>query len=186
MLEQREGTDVHIGPAYLYYNVNLATDFPGVQMGDTLYVKVNYYDEGLGYLRLQYDSLHENFDISEYHTRSSRVDTQQFVSSYHVLEDIQFANGANGNDFRVTTNNAPISTVEICDELFPNSGLDWVSDIPWESPYNGPSRDDVDASTLTGKDPGRLPGLVQDAERPGRLRLSALGSARRLARRSVA
>ncbi|MEM8677740.1 MAG: hypothetical protein AAGF97_00165 [Planctomycetota bacterium] len=151
VLQQRSGVNVHIGPAYLYYNVDLAASLPDFEAGDTLYAKVNYYDEGQGYLKLQYDSLTDNFDFTEFHSRSSLANTEEFVSSYHVLQNVQFANGGNGNDFRVDTDGAPISTVEICDELFAGSGLDWTANIPWESGYEGPTRDDVDASTLDGK-----------------------------------
>ncbi|MEQ8837908.1 MAG: hypothetical protein RID07_13970, partial [Lacipirellulaceae bacterium] len=147
--EQREGTTVHVGPAFLYYNTTLNA-FPGAQAGDTFYLKVNYYDEGSGRLRVEYDSLTDNFDDTEFHSRSSVVDTQQFVSTYHVLENVQFANGSNGRDFRVNTGGVPVSTVELSDQPFPESGLDWVFSPPWESPYQGPSRE-VDASTLSGK-----------------------------------
>lgn len=148
-VQQREGVNVHVGPAFLYYNTSPAA-FPGFQVGDSMYLKVNYYDEGFGTLRVEYDSLTDNFDDTEFHTRSSRVDTQQFVSSYHLLENVQFANGGNGHDFRVNTNGVPISTVELSDEPFPNSGLDWAWSPPWEAPYSGQSRP-VDASTLNGK-----------------------------------
>lgn len=147
--EQREGTTVHVGPAFLYYNTTLNA-FPGAQAGDTFYLKVNYYDEGSGRLRVEYDSLTDNFDDTEFHSRSSVVNTQQFVSTYHVLENVQFANGSNGRDFRVNTGGVPISTVELSDQPFPESGLDWVFSPPWESSYDGPSRE-VDASTLQGK-----------------------------------
>ncbi len=149
VLEQREGIDVHVGPAYLYYNTSPAA-FPGFQVGDTMFVKVNYYDEGSGTIRVQYDSVSENFDQTEFHTRSSRVDTQEFVSSFHYLDNVQLGNGTNGRDFRVVTNGVPIASVELSDEPFANSGLDWVWSPPWESPYAGVSRD-VDASTLQGK-----------------------------------
>ena len=150
VLEQRLGVDVHVGPAFVYYNINPATVFPSFQAGDPLYVKVNYFDEGTGYVRVQYDSFNSNFALTNFHTRSSAADTQQFVSSYHILENAQFANGTNGNDFRVDTDGIPISTVEISDQPFPSSGLEWTSDVPWTSPYDGPSRA-VDASTLSGK-----------------------------------
>ena len=149
VLEQREGTNVYVGPAYVYYNVNPVV-FPGFQAGDTMYAKVNYYDEGSGVLKFQYDSLDSNFDQTEFHSRSSRVDTQQFVSSYHLLENAQLANGANGHDFRVIAGGVPISSVELSNQPFPDSGLEWVWSPPWESSYSGPSRE-VDASTLSGK-----------------------------------
>lgn len=151
VLQDRQGTDVHVGPAYLYYDIDVASTFPGFQVGDTLYLKVNYFDEGSGKIRVQYDSTQQNFDLTDYHSRSSRIDTQQFVSSHHILGQAEFANGSNGDDFRVSTLGAPVSTVEISDQPFAGSGLDWVFDVPWESAYDGPSRDDVDASTLTGK-----------------------------------
>lgn len=147
--EQRAGTDVYVGPAYLYYNTSPAA-FPGFQVGDPIYAKVNYFDEGAGTVRLQYDSVAQNFDQTEFHTRSSRVDSQQFVSSYHYLDNVQFANGANGHDFRIVVNGVPVSSVELSDEPFPDSGLDWIWSPPWESPYTGLSRE-VDASTLHGK-----------------------------------
>ncbi len=56
--QQRQGTEVHVGPAYLYYNINPVTAFPGFQSGDTLYAQVNYFDEGSGYLKVQYDSIY--------------------------------------------------------------------------------------------------------------------------------
>ena len=150
VLEQRDGTDVYVGPAYLYYNTNPFVAFPGFQQGDPLYAKVNYYDEGSGTLKVQYDSVAENFDQTEFHTRSSRVDTQQFVSSYHFLDNASFLNGSNGHDFRVVVDGVPVASVEVSNQPFPDSGLDWVWSPPWEAPYTGPSRE-VDASTLAGK-----------------------------------
>ncbi len=149
VLEQREGVDVHLGNNYLYYNVNLA-DLPGFQSGGTYYVQINYYDEGSGYLRVQFDSPNNNFENTEFHARSSIVGTSEFVSSYHVLDNVQFANGTNGADFRIDTDGALISTVLLSDQPFPSGDLDWVNDIPWESPFEEASRD-VDASTLVGK-----------------------------------
>ncbi len=90
---EREPTSLS-APTYLYYNVNLPSASPDFQTGDTLYVKVNYYDEGLGTLRVQYDSLDANSDRTEYHSRTSLVNTQQFVSSHHVLTNVEFADGA--------------------------------------------------------------------------------------------
>lgn len=147
--EQRQGASVAVGPAYLYYNATPAA-FPGFQVGDPMYVKVNYFDEGSGVVKLQYDSVASNFDQTEFHTRSSRVDTQQFVSSYHYLQNVEFANGGNGNDFRLVANGVPVLSVELSDAPFPDSGLEWAWEPPWESPYTGRSRS-VDASTLRGK-----------------------------------
>jgi hypothetical protein len=147
--EQRDLVNVFVGPAYLYYNTN-PNLFPGFQAGDPLYAKVNYFDEGSGTLKVQYDSVAANFDQTEFHTRSSRVDSQEFVSSYHYLDNAQFANGSNGHDFRVVVGGVPLSSVEVSNQPFPDSGLDWVWSPPWEASYAGPSRE-VDASTLTGK-----------------------------------
>ncbi len=146
----RDGVNVAIGSAYLYYGTNPYSAFPGFQQGDPLYAKVNYFDEGSGTLKVQYDSVANNFDQTEFHTRSSRVDSQEFASSYHFLENAQFANGSNGYDFRVVAGGVPISSVEVSNEPFPDSGLDWVWSPSWEAPYEGPSRE-VDATTLTGK-----------------------------------
>ncbi len=148
-LQQREGTNVYVGPAYLYYNVNPAA-IPGFQVGNPMYLKVNYYDEGSGRLRVEYDSVTDNFDDTEFHTRSSRINTLDFVSSYHYLENVQFANGGNGHDFRVNTQGVPVASVVLSDVPFPDSGLEWAWSPPWEAPYSGPSRA-VDASTLAGK-----------------------------------
>ena len=148
--EQRDGTDVVVGPAYLYYNLNPFAAFPGFAQGDDLHLKVDYYDEGSGTVRVQYDSLSENFDQTDFHTRSTRIDTQEFVSSYHYLTNVQFANGANGNDFRVNAFGAPVASVTISDEPFAGSGLEWAWSPPWEAPYSGLSHP-VDASTLAGK-----------------------------------
>ncbi|QDT69272.1 hypothetical protein MalM25_22080 [Planctomycetes bacterium MalM25] len=148
--EQRAGTPVVVGPAYLYYNLNPIVSLPGFTQGDSLYVKVDYFDEGSGTIKVQYDSLASNFDQTEYHSRSSRIDTQQFVSSHHYLTEAQFANGANGHDFRVIALGAPVASVTVSDEPFAGSGLEWAWSPPWEAPYTGPSRP-VDASNLAGK-----------------------------------
>ncbi len=148
-LEQRDSTNVYVGPAYLYYNTN-PSNFPGFQAGDTLYAKINYFDEGSGTVRFQYDSVASNFDQTEFHTRSSRVDSQEFVNSYHYLDNVQFQNGSNGHDFRVVAFGTPVSSVQISDTPFPNSGLEYVDSPPWQAPYQGFSRE-VDASTLKGK-----------------------------------
>ncbi|TWT78362.1 hypothetical protein Pla123a_11530 [Posidoniimonas polymericola] len=149
-LQARAGEAVAVGPAYLYYNLNPYAAFAGYTQGDPLYVKVDYFDEGTGTLRVQYDSTRENFDPTDFHTRSTRIDTQEFVSSHHYLDSTQFANGTNGSDFRVVAFGTPVLSVEISDTPFPDSGLEWAWSPPWERPYSGPSRP-VDAATLEGK-----------------------------------
>lgn len=148
--QSRDGETVAVGPAYLYYNLNPFAAFPGYSQGDALHLKVDYYDEGTGSIRVQYDSTRENFDLTDFHTRSTRVDSQQFVTSYHYLDSTQFSNGTNGNDFRVGAWGAPVASVTISNEPFADSGLAWAWTPPWESAYAGPSRP-VDASTLQGK-----------------------------------
>lgn len=149
-LQSREAINVAVGPAYLYYGLNPFTAFPGYSQGDALYVQVDYFDEGTGTVRVQYDSTRENFDPTDFHTRSTRIDTQQFVTSHHYLDSTQFANGTNGHDFRVAAFGVPVSRVTISDEPFADSGLEWVWSPPWEQPYSGSSRS-VDETTLTGK-----------------------------------
>ncbi|MEQ8846708.1 dockerin type I domain-containing protein [Botrimarina sp.] len=149
-VQSRDGATVYVGPAYLYYDLNPTAAFPGYRQGDPLYAKVDYFDEGSGTIRVQYDSTRENFDPTDSHTRSTRIDTRQFVSSYHYLDSTQFANGTNGHDFRIAAFGAPVSRVTLSNEPFADSGLQWAWDPPWERPYSGPSRS-VDASTLTGK-----------------------------------
>jgi hypothetical protein len=149
-VQSREGQTVYVAPAYLYYNLNPQAAFPGFVQGDDLYLKVEYFDEGSGTIFVQYDSTRENFDRTDAHSRSTRVNSQQFVASYHYLDSAQFANGANGNDFRVAAWGAAIGRVTVSSEPFEGSGIDWAWAPPWESPYTGPSRP-VDASTLAGK-----------------------------------
>lgn len=149
-MQSRGGQTVVVGSAYLYYNFNPASAFPGFSQGDAFHVKVDYFDEGSGTVRVQYDSTRENFDPTGFHTRSTRINTQQFVSSYHYLDSAQFANGTNNSDFRVVAFGAPVRSVTISDEPFLESGLQWAWSPPWEQSYSGSSRP-VDASTLSGK-----------------------------------
>lgn len=149
-LQQRAGTDVYVGSKYLYYNVDQAASLPGFQTGDLLYAKVNYFDEGTGRIRVQYDSVDGN-EFTELHTNSDRSDTQEFVASSHALVGAELNGQLVGYDLRVETNGVPVVSVEISDEPFADGGLDYVESPPWEMPYSGPTDRGADAATLDGK-----------------------------------
>ena len=57
------------------------------------------------------------------------------------------------------------------------------ADEPWLRPYSGPTRADIDATTLGRQGPLRLPGMVQHARRRHELRVRALGQGAGSARR---
>lgn len=123
-----------------------------------VYVKIDYYDAGRGRLVVQYDSATTNsYQLAEIHTRSSRVGSGQWVTSYQVFELPLLANRQNGaTDFRmrlVGEMGPPlqVSAVTISTEPFADARLQFILSEPWLQPYTGEVRDWVDAKGLRGK-----------------------------------
>ena len=144
---------------YLYVDIPNDPDFvPGMPV----YVQVIYYDTGYGTIELHYDStrgddLPSMYFRSETHTRSSRVDTGGFAVSYHELALPALSGRQNGGaDFRLSLldgNGVPnaVKSVVVQRAPFDDPGFQTALSRPWLKPYAGPTRDDVDATTLRGK-----------------------------------
>ena len=152
------GRSVWIADQFLYFDLP-ADRFP---IGQPAYLRIEYLDTGHGHLSVKYDSdsgeeTSDRFRTSEIHTRSSRVDTGGFVSSYHLLENPRFANRQNGgNDFRIElarNNGIPfrIASVTLDSAPFPDKDFTYSLSRPWLQPYTGPTRDFSDPKTLSGK-----------------------------------
>ena len=152
--ESVEGKTVWVST---HVNYRLFFDVPSSFAFSTsapVYVEIEYLDEGFGTLLLTYDAVGST-NVSEIHTRSSRVNSGAFVKSYHVLQTPRLAGAfAGGTDLfiRPRSGVAPrISSVRISTEIFPDEQLNYVVSRPWLLPYEGTVRDFVDRTTLAGK-----------------------------------
>jgi hypothetical protein len=152
------GRPVWIAENMLYFDVPDAT-FP---VGQPVYLRIEYLDEGRGRLAVKYDSNTGDtgaakFRQSETHARSDRVNRGGFAFSYHELANPLFANRQNGgNDFRIElANNGgepfQIASVALSSEPFPDPVFSYSLARPWLGPYAGPSRDWADPTTTSGK-----------------------------------
>ncbi|HYF64159.1 MAG TPA: glycoside hydrolase family 71/99-like protein, partial [Herpetosiphonaceae bacterium] len=141
------------GSGFMYFNVPASFSF---SVGSPLYLQVVYYDDNGGRIGLEYDSTDSAFQPAEVHSRTSRVGSGQFVSAYYLLRSPRLANRENGgNDFRLGAAGGAASpsirSVTIQDAPFADAMFQKALTTPWLSPYAGPTRDDVDASTVRGK-----------------------------------
>ena len=147
------------GNPYMYFTVPDSWDFTP---GSPAYLQVTYYNDGYGTISVEYDSAFggspaDMYRRSETHTRSSRVNTQAFVDSYHELLLPKLAGRQNGGaDFRLGLAGGgavPLSVkaVTISNIPFDDPQFQYVLTKPWLGPYTGPTRDYVDRSTLNHK-----------------------------------
>ncbi len=146
----RDGQTVWIPSSYLYFS---APGFPASVQ--SAYLEITYYDEPEGpRMVVQYDSDYDDYTMSDFHTRSSGEGTDTFVKSYHRLDNPGFTDRQNGgSDFRINGGGFPIKSMVVRDTPFsdPYAAYALSHNPPWLSPYSGPSRDDVNASTIKGK-----------------------------------
>jgi len=138
----------------LYFDVPGSFSFmPGLPV----YVRIEYYDAGQGRLFVEYDSATDNYEDSEIHSRSSRVDSGEFVNSYQLFEAPQLAGGQNGgNDFRFKVKDGDgtplrIASVQISNQPYDDEMFFFALSEPWLEPYAGEVHDFVDNQTLVGK-----------------------------------
>ena len=97
--------------------------------GQTLYVRVTYFDDAGGLVDLQYDSQTNAYTTSPLHTRTSRVGTGRFVDGYFELPDVLFTKRLNGA--RTSASSAgtasgakvPVQTDHAFGHAFPGSGF---------------------------------------------------------------
>ncbi|MGI8601520.1 MAG: PA14 domain-containing protein [Verrucomicrobiales bacterium] len=140
----------------LYMYFQRPSSFPLIK-GQTLYVRVTYYDDGDGQVGLQYDAASGAYTRPAIHSRTSRVNTDQFVSGYFELPSVEFSRRENlAADFRLicgAPGGVPISirTVTLQDSAFDDPQFQTALSRSWESRYRGASRDYIDRETQTGK-----------------------------------
>lgn len=143
----------------LYFKVPSTFSFVA---GLPVYVRIEYYDSGRGMFSAQYDSnlgtnTSDRFHTSEVHSRSSRVGQGGFVYNYQMFEFPLFARRQNGqNDFRFTLSGndgtpVRIASVQINNRPYNDEKFLYALSRPWLTPYDGPSLDLTDRSTLVGK-----------------------------------
>ena len=144
---------------YLYFNAPTGFEFTP---GQSVYVRVEYLDSGRGTLNCQYDSTHgtnttDKYCSTEIHSRSSRVDTGEFVFSYKMLESPLFAGRQNGGaDFRLVLlkndeNAFAVAGVQLSNTPFDDERFEYALSMPWLQSYDGPVCDFGDTQTLSGK-----------------------------------
>jgi autotransporter-associated beta strand protein len=124
--------------------------------GQTLYVRVTYFDDLEGTVDLQFDAQTSNSKNSTLTTRTSRVNSGRFVDGFFELPDVRFNKSLNGSDFRIicgTTDGAkvPVQRITLSDTPFANADFQLAVSRAWQTRYTGPAKDYVDATTLTGK-----------------------------------
>lgn len=125
--------------------------------GQTLYVRVTYYDEGGGRIGLQYDGQADPFSSPTVHTRTSRANSGAFVNGYFELTAVRFTRRENGStDFRILAGRpggVPVSVHKITlqDTPFEDADFQLAISRPWKSRYTGPARDYVDTTSLKDK-----------------------------------
>ena len=141
------------GSSFLNFNVPASFTFTS---GVPVYVRVEYYDDGFGQMSLQYDSVSTGaYASSPRHVRTSRVNTKTFATAYYVLPSPALLNRqGTGADFRLGLGGTPplsVKSATIQNFPFADPQFQIVLSQPWLQPYSGPSRDDVDRSTLQGK-----------------------------------
>jgi hypothetical protein len=125
--------------------------------GQTLYVRITYYDVGGGKVGMQYDGQAGAFIHPVVHSRTSRVGTGRFVDGYFELAAVNFARRENDQtDFRLTCG-APggipfsVQKVTLQDVPFPDPDFQLAISRPWKTRYAGAARDYVDTTTLKDK-----------------------------------
>lgn len=141
------------GSSFINFTVPASFTFTS---GVPVYVRVEYYDDGFGQIGLQYDSVANGaYASSLRHVRTSRVNTKKFATAYYVLHSPALLNRqGTGADFRLALGGTPplsVKSATIQNFPFTNPQFQAVLAQPWLHPYTGPSRDDVDRSTLRGK-----------------------------------
>ncbi len=142
------------GDGYLYFRVSGFTFTNGIPV----YVRVVYYDGGFGSIGVQYDSVSGGaYSQSLTHARTSRVNSQAFATAYFELFSPALLGRQNaGASFRLYLNSGggiPMSIQSVTIQNFPFSDSNFLLALskPWLHPYSGPSREDVDNTTLNGK-----------------------------------
>ncbi|MGL5017953.1 MAG: hypothetical protein ACRDBP_07460, partial [Luteolibacter sp.] len=126
-------------------------------VGQTLYVRVTYFDDAAGSISLQYDSQTAAYTTSPLHTRTSRVGSGLFVNGYFELPNVLFNKRQNGSsDFRIVCGAAPgamvpVRRITLSDTAFPDPDFQLAVARAWQTRYTGPAKDYVDATTLKGK-----------------------------------
>jgi hypothetical protein len=141
------------GSSFINFNVPASFTFTS---GVPVYVRVEYYDDGFGQMGLQYDSVSAGaYASSPRHVRTSRVNTKTFATAYYVLPSPTLLNRqGTGADFRLGLGGIPplsVKSATIQNFPFADPQFQIVLTQPWLQPYSGPSRDDVERSTLRGK-----------------------------------
>jgi hypothetical protein len=125
--------------------------------GDTLYVRVTYFDDAAGIVELQYDAQAGAFTKSQLHTRTSRVGSGRFANGYFELPDVLFnKRQSNASDFRIicgTTDGAkvPVQRITLSDVPFDDPDFQFAVARAWQSRFTGPAKDYVDRTSLKGK-----------------------------------
>jgi len=141
------------GSAYLDFIVPASFAFTS---GAPVYVQAVYYDEGDGRIDLEYDSVTGYaYAKSLLHTRTSRMNTKTFATAYYVVQSPAFLKRqGTGADFRLGLSASPPISVRSCtiqNFAFTNAQFQFLLARPWLKPYSGPTRTEVDRSTLRNK-----------------------------------
>lgn len=140
------------GPASYYLYARRPNSF-SFSAGQTLYVRVTYFDDAGGNVALEYDSQTHPYMASGLHTRTTRVGSGQFVNGYFELANVLFNKRQNANtDFRVVcAGQVPVQRITLSDTPFADPDFQLAVSRAWKNRYTGPAIDYVDASTLKGK-----------------------------------
>ena len=121
----------------------------------TYYVQIELKDIGTGMLGLEYNALdNKNYRTASRGCNRLMRNTGANKVSVFELENADFRHAQNlGADFRVMSTGKTTPLHIISASLFTKPPPVYIASTarPWLEPYKGPSRNDVDASSLQGK-----------------------------------
>jgi hypothetical protein len=157
-------TQVSVGGGQAWQNTGTARylycprpDSFAFSAGQTLYVRITYFDDAAGRVDLQYDAQTNAYTTSPLHTRTSRVGSGRFVHGYFELPDVLFnKRQSNSSDLRIICGTSagakvPVQRITLSDTPFDDPDFQFAVARAWQSRFSGPAKDYVDRTTLKGK-----------------------------------
>lgn len=140
------------GGRYQYYMYFQCDD----QVRDrTIYIEVHYLDYGFGYLRMEYNSIHNHYDNGFEAFQNYLQDSRQLRTAVFRLPRADFKNAQNmAADLRLSTDGTLQMHIVSMRWFAEPTPLYQKYAEDWMSPYNGPvipASERVDATSLLGK-----------------------------------
>ena len=142
------------GSGYLY----VVIDHPAYTKGPVdVYVTVEFLDQSFGQLGLEYDRAGGKGGLADRYVPAGEalrlLDSGTWRQAVFHLPALRLGHGQNwGADFRLTGRRLTVRRITVSARRPAGyAPADAADDEPWLKPYTGPSRSEVDATTLDGK-----------------------------------